>query len=534
MNNRRLALLMSLCAVLFGFAVAKQPALTSAKVLLTQTPSGSTIVPSVTVTHTATATPSCFPRGENSQARVPNLTPTLPPSGTPTITATADPCFVQPELILSGPSQVVVGQVFTLSIQYINLGMPYASIGFNNANLAQFDPALTMPCKYNQHPTGCSSITIRATNVGTLVINATATGESYNHGWYWGWGSARAPLAVTIIDPNATPTFTPSNPCITPSGTPTFTPTPNLGQRQAPQLTQTPTPSNPCVTPTFTPTPTGTRTPTPTFPAYPCYTPTTLPMQQAPQVTQAPCTPTPTASVPCVTPTPNLGQRQAPQLTQTPTPSNPCVTPTFTPTPTGTRTATPTFPAYPCYTPTTLPMQQAPQVTQAPCTPTPTFTPTPTTVVTPCPTNLAVNASPCPGTPIPTTASGSPTVTPIVKELILSAPALVNVGEAFSLTIQYVNIGVPYTGITLSPTGTVQFDPPMIMPCKYNQHPTQCRTIGLRAVAPGTIEIDAGATGEVPVDGGGWAWGSAHARNPITVQVRDLAHKLFVPMVKTQ
>ncbi|MFD3165731.1 hypothetical protein [Herpetosiphon sp. NSE202] len=492
MNNRRLALLMSLCAILFGFAVAKQPALTSAKVLLTQTPSGSTIVPSMTVTPTATATPSCFPRGENSQARVPNLTPTLPPSGTPTITATADPCFVQPELILSGPSQVVVGQVFTLSIQYINLGMPYASIGFNNSSLAQFDPALTMPCKYNEHPTGCSSITIRATNVGTLIINATATGESYNHGWYWGWGSARAPLVVTISDPNATPTFTPSNPCITP----TSTPTPNLGQRQAPQLTQTP--SNPCVTPTSTPTPTGTRTATPTFPSYPCYTPTTLPMQQAPQVTQAPCTPTPT--------------------------------------PTSTRTATPTFPSYPCYTPTTLPMQQAPQVTQAPCTPTPTGTPTgtPDLEATPCPTNLALNASPCIGTPTNTPVSGSPTVTPIVSELILSAPNLVNVGDAFSLTIQYVNIGAPYTGITLSPTGTVQFDPPLTMPCKYNQHPTQCYKIGLRAVAPGTIEINAGATGEVFVPGVGWYWGSAQARNPITVRVLVLDHKAFIPMVKTQ
>ncbi|KPL88916.1 hypothetical protein [Herpetosiphon geysericola] len=444
MNNRRLALLVSLCAVLLGFAVAKRPDVTSAKVLLTQTPSGSTIVPSMTVTPTATATPSCFPRGENSQARVPNLTPTLPPSGTPTITATADPCFVQPELILSGPSQVVVGQVFTLSIQYINLGMPYASIGFNNSSLAQFDPALTMPCKYNEHPTGCSAITIRATNVGTLIINATATGESYNHGWYWGWGSARAPLVVTISDPNATPTVTPSNPCVTPT----------------------------------------------------------------------------------VTPTPNLGQRQAPQLTQTP--SNPCLTPTFTPTPTGTRTATPTFPSYPCYTPTTLPMQQAPQVTQAPCTPTPTM------AITPCPTNLVLNASPCVGTPTNTPASGSPTVTPIVKELILSAPNLVNVGDAFSLTIQYVNIGVPYTGITLSPTGTVQFDPPLTMPCKFNEHPTHCRKIGLRAIAPGTIEIDAGATGEVPIAGGGWAWGSAQARNPITVRVLVLDHKTFIPIVKTQ
>ncbi len=744
MNNRRLALLISLCAVLLGFAVAKQPPFTSAKALLTQTPSPSG--------PTATATAACFPRSTNSQlqARVPNLTATPTPNGTSSPTATVDPCFVQPELILSGPSQVAVGQVFTLSIQYINLGMPYTSIGFNDNNLAQFDPPLTMPCKSNEHPTGCGSITIRATQVGTLVINATATGESYNHGWYWGWGSARAPLTITIFNPNGNQTITPTPTCVvnpatpTPYGwvTPTYTPT--SARQRVPNLTATfpptATPNDPCFiepkviisapsqvgvgelftisiqyinlaspftyldingnsalfeppltneyciaeqhptqcssftmraasigvfqfdvgvlgeayynggwhtiwidaqapvfinivegvstsTPTFTPvptcvpatttpiptmippftptlagqatstpTPTKTRTPTPTAATLPCYQTSyaELVLSAPNQVqvgniftltidyvnfgaitTSINLTPNslaqfdPPLPMPCRIAHHNSACRQIPlratalgELTITANSKgtlfinnhwvedaytsarNPIyvnIIPRIdTPTPTSTGTPTATLPTSPCFTPTTQPLNSnGVQTTQVPCTPTPTFTPTSTTVVTPCPTNLALNAgvaaTPCPGTPTSTPTSGSPTPTPLVKELILSAPAIVNVGDVFSLTIQYVNIGVPYTGITLSPTGTVQFDPPLTMPCKYNQHPTQCRTIGLRAVAPGTIEIDAGATGEVPVAGGGWAWGSAHARNPINVHVRNvLAHKLFIPVVKTQ
>ncbi|ABX05353.1 hypothetical protein Haur_2715 [Herpetosiphon aurantiacus DSM 785] len=562
MNNRRLALLVSLCAVLLGFAVAKRPEVTSAKALLTPTP-------------------------------------------TP----------LRSELILSGPTEVQVGQLFTITIQYVNIGLPYTTITMSPNNLAQFDPPMTMPCKYNEHPTGCQSITLRATTGGMLEIFASATGEVPIAGGGWAWGSAQArnPIWIDVIDPNATATPTPMPTCVpatrTPTSTmlPTYTPTP-AGQATAtptPTKTRTPTPTAlPCQqtsyaelllsapsqvrvgdvftltidyvnigapdtgislspnglaqveapsvmpcdffedpthctkirlratavgeltidawatgelfidggwmwggararnpvyvnivagdgTPTFTPTPTKTGTPTPTFPSYPCYTPTTRPIQkQAPQVTQAPCTPTPTS------------------------------------------TATPTFPSAPCFTPTAQPLNSnRVQTTQVPCTPTPTATKT----ATPCPTNLAMRGSTCIGTPTITPNRGSPTITPIVSELILSAPPLVNVGDAFSLTIQYVNIGVPYTGITLSPTGTVQFDPPLTMPCKFNEHPTDCRTIGLRAVAPGTITINAGANGEVPISGGGWAWGSAHARNPINVQVRSvLAHKAFIPFVKTQ
>ncbi|MCA0351574.1 MAG: hypothetical protein LCH85_06225 [Chloroflexi bacterium] len=164
--------------------------------------------------------------------------------------------------------------------------------------------------------------------------------------------------------------------------------------------------------------------------------------------------------------------------------------------------------------------------------PTRTSTPTATKTATPCPTNLAINGGSCSGTPTITPINGTATATPIVSGLFLSAPYLVNVGDVFTLTIQYINIGMPYTRVTNGSGGIGQFDPPLTMPCKFNQHPTQCRTIRLRAIAAGSLHLSASATGEVPIAGGGWAWGSAIS-NPISIQVRDvLAYRIFIPLAR--
>lgn len=482
MNNRRLALLVSLCAVLLGFAVAKRPEVTSAKALLTPTP-------------------------------------------TP----------LRSELILSGPTEVQVGELFLIMVQYVNIGLPYTSITMSPNNLAQFDPPMTMPCKYNEHPTGCRAITLRATAAGMLEISASATGEVPIAGGGWAWGSAQArnPIWINVVDPNATATPTPMPTCVPTTRTPTATMLPTYTPTSAGQATATPTP-------------TKTRTPTPTA----------LPCQQTAYAELLLSAPSQVRVGDIFTLTidyvnigaPNTGINLSPNgLAQVEAPSViPC---NFFDDPThctqirlrATAVGELTINAGASgelfidgswmwgYASARNPVYVNIIAGDS------TSTPTATKTATPCPTNLAMRGSTCIGTPTITPTNGSPTVTPIVKELILSAPPLVNVGDAFSLTIQYVNIGVPYTGITLSPTSTVQFDPPLTMPCKYNQHPTQCRTIGLRAVAPGTITIDAGATGEVPIAGGGWAWGSAQARNPINVQVRSvLAHKAFIPYAKVQ
>ena len=149
MNNRRLALLVSLCAVLFGFAVAKQPEVTSAKTLLTatSTPSRIPVATSGTMVPTSTATPTCpsyYPRSADTQVQAPNITQTLDPTRTTVPTPNYYPCYVHPALVLGGPSQVSVGQLFTLSIAYENIGMQHTTIRFNDSSLAQFDPPLSL------------------------------------------------------------------------------------------------------------------------------------------------------------------------------------------------------------------------------------------------------------------------------------------------------------------------------------------------------------------------------------------------------
>ena len=387
MDNRRLALLVSLCAVLFAFAVAKNPGSTSAKVELTETPTSSkipivtnsTIVPSITNTSTTTPSvicPTYYPLESDAQAHIPNSSPTRTPVPTPNI----DPCYVHPTLFLNGPSQVNVGELFTLSITYENIGMQHTRIWFNDANLARFDPPLVMPCQYDRHPTRCERITLRATSVGTLVINADARGESFHYGWYWSSAAARTPLTINVIDPNGTPVPTPT-----------------------------------CVPATLTPTSTAQST----------YTPTVV------------------------------GQR-VPDLTQTPSPSS-------------TSTSTP-----------------------VPCQPA------------------------------------------VSHQLILSAPSQVQVGDMFTMTVDYQNMSAPRMEIMLSSSELAQFDPPLTMPCRYSEHPTQCSMITLRATAPGMLTINGRAIADMFV-GDGWTFGYTSARNPINVQVHDgLPYKLFIPLAKNQ
>ncbi|XSG74858.1 endo-1,4-beta-xylanase [Herpetosiphon llansteffanensis] len=171
---------------------------------------------STTPTPTATQNPSSTPTAQPTNTAVPTNTPT--PSATPTQAAP------QPKLILSAPSQVTLGQVFTLTIQYVNIGLQYTTVTSSPAGLVQLDPPLSMPCKYNQHPTQCKNITFKATALGTVQLNASATGEVpiAGGGWTWGGALAQNPVSVTIV--NSTPTNTPTN---TPTPSPTPTPTGN-------------------------------------------------------------------------------------------------------------------------------------------------------------------------------------------------------------------------------------------------------------------------------------------------------------------
>ncbi len=99
------------------------------------------------------------------------------------------------ELIVDKP-MVLVGEPFTLTIIYHNLGLPYTRVGLDPEGLTEFDPPITeWPCKYD-----CDAFTLRAVGLGRVEIWAGATGEVYCNGWLWGGGSSKTPAVVFIVE----------------------------------------------------------------------------------------------------------------------------------------------------------------------------------------------------------------------------------------------------------------------------------------------------------------------------------------------
>jgi hypothetical protein len=101
------------------------------------------------------------------------------------------------------PAFITPGGLFTLHITYHNIGMPYTAITINPPGLVAYDPQLSMPCKYYEHPNGCTAITFRALGTGVVTFTASANGEIYDEGcgcWYWGSGTSLAPATVSILD----------------------------------------------------------------------------------------------------------------------------------------------------------------------------------------------------------------------------------------------------------------------------------------------------------------------------------------------
>lgn len=101
------------------------------------------------------------------------------------------------------PAVVTATSLTTLHISYHNIGLPYTTITLSPSALITFDPLLAMPCKYDQHPNGCTAITLRALVSGVVTITASATGEVYDEDcmcWYWGGGSSIDPAQIVIGD----------------------------------------------------------------------------------------------------------------------------------------------------------------------------------------------------------------------------------------------------------------------------------------------------------------------------------------------
>lgn len=185
------------------------------------------------------------------------------PQTTPTVSATATTTTPTPHLELAVESPTTpVGSLITLHITYVNLGLPYTTITVDPPTLAQFDPPLPQPCKYDQDPTGCTVITFRALAPGTVTFRASATGEIFDPGcscYRFSGGSDNGPATVMITPMTATTTATAT---MTPSATATSTPSGqgvylplilNSDQPTTTTTTLTAT-ATPYVPPTLTPT----------------------------------------------------------------------------------------------------------------------------------------------------------------------------------------------------------------------------------------------------------------------------------------
>jgi hypothetical protein len=95
------------------------------------------------------------------------------------------------------------GTLITLHITYHNIGMPYTTIQVDPPGLVAFEPPLEMPCKYFEHPTGCTAIALRTVAAGMVTIRAGATGEVYDETcncWYWSGGTDNGPARLVITD----------------------------------------------------------------------------------------------------------------------------------------------------------------------------------------------------------------------------------------------------------------------------------------------------------------------------------------------
>lgn len=104
------------------------------------------------------------------------------------------------------------------------------------------------------------------------------------------------------------------------------------------------------------------------------------------------------------------------------------------------------------------------------------------------------------------------------------------VGELLTLTVTYTNLGLQHTTITISPTGVLAFDPPVTMPCKYDQHPSQCTSFTLRAAQAGAATIRASATGEIYDDACScWRFSGAADDRPAIVVVGGF--RRYLPLV---
>lgn len=102
------------------------------------------------------------------------------------------------------PAQSRAGGPITLNISYHNVGLPYTTISIDQPDLVEFDPPLSMPCKFHEHPNGCQAITFRTLAPGEVQFNASAHGEIWSEGcqcWFFTTVTDNGPAKAVITEP---------------------------------------------------------------------------------------------------------------------------------------------------------------------------------------------------------------------------------------------------------------------------------------------------------------------------------------------
>ncbi len=98
------------------------------------------------------------------------------------------------------PTIALPDTLVTLNIKYVRIGLPYTGISMDSPGLVVFDPPLSMPCKYSEHPEHCTAITLRTQATGVVTFHAGATGEIFDEECQcFCMGSAQDDGPVTLV-----------------------------------------------------------------------------------------------------------------------------------------------------------------------------------------------------------------------------------------------------------------------------------------------------------------------------------------------
>lgn len=107
-----------------------------------------------------------------------------------------------PHLTLSiEPAVAPLNTLVTLQIAYHGVGLYDTTVRISPENALVFDPARSMPCRYNEDASACTRLTLRARAPGVVTISASAYGEIYDlecQCWRFTRVGDDGPVQVTI------------------------------------------------------------------------------------------------------------------------------------------------------------------------------------------------------------------------------------------------------------------------------------------------------------------------------------------------